>query len=302
MSQNLLPLQRLCDGAMQAAQDAGEFIRRSTHCTINAGFKESGSSDASQIVTEVDIRSEAIIRQHLQSMSRQWDIAFVGEETTHASSGIAGEGVTPERLIKPYFWCVDPLDGTLAFVEGRAGYAVSIALVEQSGHPLIGVVYDPVESTMMHAVSGKGAYRNRVEFNANHLALNSGEPLMVFADSSFAEHEQYDDAISALEACAQRLGLDGCRLVNGNGAVKNACHVLGSKAACYLKLPKTQAGGGSIWDYSATACIASEAGAWVSNIHGQALELNRRASTFMNHQGVIYASNQLIGRTLVDAL
>ena len=72
--------------------------------------------------------------------------------------------------------------------------------------------------------------------------------------------------------------------------------------SCYVKLPKSEEGGGSIWDFAATACIVGEAGGWASNIHGQALELNRRESTFMNHQGVIYASNERIARYLIDRL
>ncbi len=35
------------------------------------------------------------------------------------------------------------MDGTLAFINGHPGFAVSIALVAQDGTPQIGVVYDP---------------------------------------------------------------------------------------------------------------------------------------------------------------
>ena len=83
--------------------------------------------------------------------------------------------------------------------------------------------------------------------------------------------------------------------------------MLESSHACYVKLPKKDDGGGSIWDYAATACIAREArtetrSAWVSNVFGQDLELNRRESTFMNHQGVIFASNKQIAELLITQL
>ncbi|MEH6585245.1 MAG: inositol monophosphatase family protein [Halioglobus sp.] len=294
MNQLVLPLQQLCEVAIQAARQAGQFVQSTDRSKLQRQFKDAGSSAASQLVTEVDVRSEAIIRQHLQAASEQWDIAFVGEE----SSQNVPE-VIPERLLKPYHWCVDPLDGTLPFMEGSPGYAVSIALVDQSGVPLLGVVYDPVNATLMHAIRGQGAYRDQVPMKPATAASTS---LMVFADASFRGHENYADLLDTLNGCAQDSGLDGVELVYGSGAVKNACQVLDYPAACYVKLPKPEDGGGSIWDFAATACIIKEAGGWASNIHGQPLELNRQGSTFMNHQGVVYASNERIARYLIDTL
>ena len=58
-----LPLQELCDAAIGAAREAGEFIQSVDRKTLRPSFKEGGSSAASQVVTEVDIRSEGIIRE-----------------------------------------------------------------------------------------------------------------------------------------------------------------------------------------------------------------------------------------------
>ena len=158
-------------------------------------------------------------------------------------------------MLKPYYWCVDPLDGTLPFVEGSPGYAVSIALVDQSGVPLIGVVYDPVDATLMHAIKGEGACRDQAPITQ---ATSVSTSLMVFADTSFRAHENYADVFGTLSGCARDSGLDGVEVVYGSGAVKNACQVLDYPAACYLKLPKSEDGGGSIWDFAATACIVGE--------------------------------------------
>ena len=294
MSQPALPLPQLCDAAIQAALEAGQFIQSTDRSKLQRHFKQAGSSVASQLVTEVDVRSEAIIRLRLQAISEPWDIAFVGEESSQSVAD-----VIPERLLKPYYWCVDPLDGTLPFVEGSPGYAVSIALVDQSGEPLIGVVYDPVDATLLHAIKGQGAYRDQALIAR---ATSVSTSLIVFADASFRLHEKYAHMLDTLNGCAQDSGLDSVEVVYGSGAVKNACQVLDYPAACYVKLPKSEDGGGSIWDFAATACIVGEAGGWASNIHGQPLELNRHGSTFMNHQGVVYASNDRIARYLIDML
>ena len=288
-------LQMLCNTAIQAAQESGQWIEKFDRHNLQRIFKDAGSSEASQLVTEVDIRSEEIIRQRLQEISKPLNIAFVGEESSiNTTSGNAHE-----RFEKPYFWCVDPLDGTLPFSEGRSGYAVSIALVEQSGKPLIGVVYDPARKALLHAIKGQGSYRDLMPFSQSK---DTSKSLVVYADASFKTHTNYESAVSTLERCAQTLCLNGVAFIYGNGAVKNSCNVLDSSQACYLKLPKKEDGGGSIWDYAATACIAHESGAWASNIHGQPLALNRRDSTFMNHEGVIFASNNQIAHCLIDEL
>ena len=294
MSQTLSTeqLQTLCDKALQAAQDAGQWIEKFDRQNLKRKFKDAGNSTTSQLVTQVDIHSEEIIRQGLQEISEPFNIAFVGEESSLSTSKRA-----QERFVQPYFWCVDPLDGTVPFAEGRSGYAVSIALVERSGEPLIGVVYDPASGVLLHAIKGQGSYRNLNLFSKVQDTSNS---LMVYADASFKIHENYESALSTLAECAQTLCLDGVTFVYGNGAVKNACHVFDSSHACYLKLPIKEDGGGSIWDFAATACIAQQAGAWVSNIYGQPLALNRPESTFMNHEGVVFASNHEIAQCLIN--
>jgi 3'(2'), 5'-bisphosphate nucleotidase/myo-inositol-1(or 4)-monophosphatase len=301
MSQTLSKeqLQTLCNTAIQAAQEAGQWIEKFDRHNLQRVFKDTGSSEASQIVTEADIRSEEIIRQRLQKISEPLNIAFVGEESSLINPSLNNWGNAEERFEKPYFWCVDPLDGTLPFAEGRSGYAVSIALIEQSGKPLIGVVYDPARQVLHHAIKGQGSYRNLTPLKQ---IKHTSKSLLVYADASFKRHEKYESTVITLERCAESLCRDGVTFVYGSGAVKNACHVLDSRQACYLKLAKKEEGGGSIWDYAATACIAHEAGGWASNIHGQPLALNRRDSTFMNHEGVIFASNNQIAHCLIDAL
>lgn len=289
-----LPLKALRDVAIDAAVAAAQYIQGVDRSELQAQFKNAGSSSASQIVTSVDVRAEAIIRHHLQPSALEWNIAFVGEESVHTLPGR-----DQERFQKPYFWCVDPLDGTQPFVQGRPGYAVSIALLDRLGTPLIGVVYDPSHSTLSHAIRGQGADCD--ELLARN-AKRSSSSLVVFADASFETHPRAAEAKAALKACAKEFELGEETFIYGSGAVKNACQVLGSEAACYLKLPKPTDGGGSVWDYAATACITSEAGGWVSNIFGQHLDLNREDSTFMNHHGVLYASNEKIARYLIAAL
>jgi 3'-phosphoadenosine 5'-phosphosulfate (PAPS) 3'-phosphatase len=59
----------------------------------------------------------------------------------------------------------------------------------------------------------------------------------------------------------------------------------------YFKLPKAEEGGGSLWDFAATAALFSELGYVASDFYGEPLDLNRADSTFMNHRGVLFATD-----------
>ncbi len=69
------------------------------------------------------------------------------------------EGSLGAALPSSFRWVVDPLDGTTNFAHGMPTFAVSIAL-EESGVPVIGVVYDPMRDEMFAARRGRGATLN----------------------------------------------------------------------------------------------------------------------------------------------
>ena len=80
----------------------------------------------------------------------------------------------------------------------------------------------------------------------------------------------------------------------------NAIWVVENSPALYFKFPKEAEGGGSLWDYSATAAIFKEMGLFVSDIHGDDLDLNRKGSTFMNHRGALYTTSELIRDRIIQ--
>ena len=129
--------------------------------------------------------------------------------------------------------------------------------------------------------------------------------MSLFTDRGFEHTPGYERIVAALRGIAQGMGLAGLVIDATGGAVMNACRVLANPPACHFKLPKPQDGGGSSWDYAATACLFEAAGAAVTDIHGNPLELNRVGSTFMNHRGVLFATDPVLAghiRALYAAL
>lgn len=270
-------LRDLASVAVTAATEAGQMITRSRPGEVR--HKAEASSLAAQVVTDIDRRSEEIIVDLLSSTVERFELGLLTEERNDDGG----------RLTADFFWCIDPLDGTLPFIEGVPGYAVSIALVGRDGVPWIGVVYDPVEETLLHAIRGVGAFRDGGPWPVE--PPHRSDVLSVFADRSFLARDDRDGVVAALEQIARDMGLDGMELHATAGAVMNACGVLAHAPAYYFKFP-VPTGGGSLWDFAATACLFNEVGAVATDIHGDALELNRADSTFMNHRGVLFATDK----------
>lgn len=273
--------------AISAAQQAGKLIRKYTEQGFEILDNKAEGSAAAQALTEVDKKSEDLIVNALASSMHVYDIALLTEETEDDLS----------RLQKDFFWCVDPIDGTLAFTRKEHGYSVSIALVSQKGIPLIGVVYDPFVDILYHAAADCGAFKN-----GEKLHVFSEQNCNVFTwitDSSALLVEDFEALRKQVNGIANLYGCSTVKHLYKGGAALNACWVLDQAPACYFKLPKKKNGGGSLWDFAATTCIFNEIGAHVSNAAGEILELNTPSTTYMNRQGVLFASSAKIGKAVL---
>ncbi len=283
-------LSELADLAILAASQAGQMIARSRPREIQYKDMQATARDkslASQVMTEIDRHSEDIILGILTPTLERFELGLLTEEQDDDGG----------RLTNDYFWCIDPLDGTLPFIEGSHGYAVSIALVGSDGTPVIGVVFDPVEATVLHAISEVGAFRNHRPWPTGKRPW--GDVLSVFADRSFLVSDDHDVVVDALGQIARDMGLAGLRLHATSGAVMNACGVLANPPACYVKYPRPNNGGGSsLWDFAATACLFYEVGAVATDIHGGPLDLNRADSSYMNHRGVLFATDEVLAQRI----
>lgn len=271
-----MDLQHLANIAIEAALSAGTIIQKHMNEKVIVEKKEGGSNYASQVVTKVDRECERIILSHLKPTCKVFDIGVLSEETEDDGS----------RFEKDVFWCIDPLDGTLAFINKQPGFSVAIALIAKDGTPLIGVVFDPSTEIVYHAIKDNGAYKNRNPWEIK----NTNDYLTYVTDKKLTDTPKSAEIQNILNKHKANLGLKGIKEISGAGAVMNAILVLENGPACFLKLPKKEVGGGSIWDFAATACIYQELGLPATHFNGETLDLNKKGDTFMNHQGVYYSS------------
>jgi 3'(2'), 5'-bisphosphate nucleotidase len=281
-------LSTLCQHAINASIEAGQLIESRVHHPYRQQKKEGAHSRASQVVTEIDFKAQELILKHLQAGIARYDLGLLTEEAADDQS----------RLHTDYFWCIDPLDGTLPFTEQRPGYAVSIALVSRSGDPVLGVVFLPDEELCYSAIQGEGVALNGRSFGVGN---PSDEYIFhVYMDRSMQSAEYFTAFSDQIKHWTRSQNFREVEYHIGFGAVRNALSVLSHANACYVKFPRSQPGGGSIWDFAATRLIFEELGLPVSNVKGKKLHLNMPETTFMHQQGVVYATREQISKMVLE--
>ena len=104
------------------------------------------SKGPGDFVTSADRRTEKIIIDELQK--------------AHPSYGIVSEevGVLNKTNIENR-WIIDPIDGTMNFMNGISQFAISIAY-EEKKEIKCGVIFNPISNEMFCAEKGNGAYLN----------------------------------------------------------------------------------------------------------------------------------------------
>ncbi len=217
-------------------------------------------------VSEADIAIDNHLRQRLTDARPTY--GWLSEETEDS----------PDRLSCRQVWIVDPIDGTRAFIEGRAEFTIAAASVED-GRPTAGVVFNPATDEFFDAVAGGGAWLNgdpiavtqRAEFDGTKM-LASSRLLRREIDRVTTTPASFD----IVNSIAYRLALVAAGRYDGTVA-------LGSK---------------SDWDLAAADLILAEAGGILSDTDGQTFTYNSREA---RHSSLIGAGPALHA-ALIDVI
>lgn len=140
--------------AMDLAVRAGHLIRQMWVQPLEVRRKADDSP-----VTGIDLAVNQLV---VETVNRRF--------STH---GILGEELAFGSGTERHVWVCDPVDGTKSLILGIPGSVFMLALVVD-GITALSVVYDPHGSTLYHAVSGGGAFRNRVMMEVSNAGLANG--------------------------------------------------------------------------------------------------------------------------------
>ncbi|MBN2002370.1 MAG: inositol monophosphatase [Anaerolineae bacterium] len=221
--------------ALEAANEAGEFLRshwRQAHTIRQKGFRD--------IVTEADIESERIILTHLRA-------AFPQHAITSEESG-ADAGEVAVR------WMVDPLDGTTNYSRGNPNFSITIAAIEE-GHPVLGVIYDPLRNHTFTAIRGSGAMLNG---DAIHVSNTTELASAIFAVDSPRDPDERQQMWAYIE----RLLQSGRTMRASGSAALNLAYVAAGWIDLYTNLHLFP------WDQAAGGLLVQEAGGAMSTVAG----------------------------------
>jgi myo-inositol-1(or 4)-monophosphatase len=235
--------------AQTLAREAGALILdgRRRHVSVAAT-----KSSAQDVVTAMDLASEALLRRRLAELRP--DDGILGEEEGYEPGT---SGVT---------WVVDPIDGTVNYLYGLPAYAVSVAAVstpDGSSAPdpatwtvLAGCVFAPEDGRTYTAGRGLGAW-----LDGRALRANAARPLI---DSLVGTGFGYTASRRTSQA---RIVAELLPQVRDIRRVGSAALDLSTLAAGCLDLYYER--GLQPWDLAAGALVAQEAGAQVTGLRGQ---------------------------------
>ena len=129
---------------MAAARKASKSILRDFGELEKLQVSVKGQND---FVTMADIKAQEIIHYELSKARENY--GFLMEEGNNKNNINDNE----------FTWIIDPIDGTLNFMNGIPYFGISIAL-NQKDKLIAGLVYDPVHNDFYWAEEGTGAYLN----------------------------------------------------------------------------------------------------------------------------------------------
>ena len=139
-----MDMKQLAAKIVEIAKSAGDAILEIYQKEEDFGIEQ--KADTSPL-TIADQRSNAVICAGLKQL--QFKFPIVSEENKQIPY--------EERKDYPYYWLVDPLDGTKEFIKRNGEFTVNIALIHDQ-LPVLGVVYAPVLEEMYWAIKDEGAW------------------------------------------------------------------------------------------------------------------------------------------------
>lgn len=223
--------------AREAALRAGVVLKERFRKLCPSMIDEKAKND---FVTEVDKKSEEIIKDHIWSYFNNHDI-------------LAEESLT-ERSASHFLWIIDPLDGTLNYIHGLPCFAISIAL-EIEGELAVGLIYEPLRENIYSAIKGQGAFKNGQRIHVSH--SNTLNTSLVATGFPFRIKDVIDNYLRVFkELFMHATGIRRC----GSACLDlayTAEGIFGGFFECSL----------SPWDIAAGALLVKEAGGVITDFN-----------------------------------
>ncbi|MBE7446279.1 MAG: inositol monophosphatase [Planctomycetia bacterium] len=232
-------LQKYLDVAREAALQSGVVLKEYFRKLCPSMIDEKAKND---YVTDVDKKSEELIKGHIKSHFNNHDI--MAEESP------------AERNSSQFLWIVDPLDGTLNYIHGLPSFAVSIAL-EIEGNLAVGLIYEPLRENIYSSIKGHGSFKNGNRIHVSHSEALSTS--LIATGFPF----RIKDVIDSYLRVFKNFFMQSTGIRRGGSACLDLAYtaegIFGGFFECAL----------SPWDMAAGALLVEEAGGIVTDFKGE---------------------------------
>ena len=224
-------LKALLRVAKDAAAEAGEALR--SHRAQWSGVE---AVIGREVKVDADKKAEAIV---LGALKAGGPIAVLSEEAGWVGNGDRNR---PDGLA----WAVDPLDGSVNYIQGYPHCAVSVALLKD-GHPILGVVDCFMMGETFYGAVGEGAWLNGAAISVSDVSdpragiLNTGIPARINAEA-----EAFSDFMREILAWRK------VRMIGSAAAA--LAYVASGRADFYRE------SGAMLWDVAAGCALVEAAG------------------------------------------
>ncbi len=246
----------------EASREAAKILLEN----FDTEFKVSRKQHYSDLVTEVDKKSEARIIEIIHSYLPEHNI--LSEEAGNLNKK------------SEYVWIVDPIDGTVNYAHGVPIFCISIAL-EIKKEVKLGLVYNPVSGEKFFSEKGKGAYLSEKKIKVSDVSkLKDG---LLVTGFPYLAWENIDHCIDHFNNFI-RSGLPIRRL---GSAALDLCYVACGRFDGFWEVSLNP------WDVAAGYLIVNEAGGKLTDFTGNKYSIYNKQ---------IVASNAKIHGEMLDVL
>lgn len=236
---------------------AGEIIRTKMNDPLIIETK----SSPKDLVTEIDKEVERFLATKIR-------------ETFPDHLIFSEEGYGDQlKSLDGTIWIIDPIDGTMNFIEQKRNFAISIGIFH-NGVGEIGLVYDCMANNLYTGLKGQGAFKN--DHKLPHLTenLKLEEAILGFNHYWLCENDVIDERV--MQQLVKKIL--GSRTY-GSAALKLAFIAEGIIDG-YLTMNLAP------WDIAGGMVIANEVGAVSTNLDGKPINMLTRDSTLTCHPAI----------------
>ena len=232
-------MQPMANIALRVARKAADFIAQSFDRPEERDIQTKGHND---FVSDVDKHAEQIIITGIQSAYRNHSI--LAEESGASETD------------SDYTWIIDPLDGTLNFLQGIPHFAISIGVM-RGKHLEHGVIVDPIRNEEFVASRGYGAQLNGKRIRVsnktklNECVLGTGIP-------PGSVEKRLDSYMGGLHDLSREVR--GIR--RAGSAALDLAYVAAGRTDGFWEF------GLSKWDIAAGIVLVREAGGFIADVAG----------------------------------